>query len=112
MTQTKNRSVPACPLARASQLIGDLWTILIIKQLLSGPKRFCELEDSINSYENLGDISSRTLTQRLKALEQSKLIHHEVHPQTTTHAEYRLTPKGQALEPVLSRLADYGEQFL
>jgi len=92
--------------------MADLWIILIVKELLSGPKRFCELEDAIDSYEHLGAISSRTLAQRLKKLEAAGILMHLAPVETTTHSEYVLTAKGRALNPVLKSLSAFGEKYL
>jgi DNA-binding HxlR family transcriptional regulator len=91
--------------ASAMQIIGNKWTALILRDLAGGPKRFGELEKSV------GDISPRTLSQRLDDLEShnilSKVSYHEVPPRV----EYSLTAKGQDLIPVLRSMAEWGNKY-
>lgn len=91
--------------ASAMQVIGNKWTALIIKELATGPKRFGEIEKAV------GEISPRTLSQRLDDLESdnilSKTSYHEVPPRV----EYTLTPKGQDLIPVLRSMAEWGNKY-
>jgi DNA-binding HxlR family transcriptional regulator len=109
---TQVTSSACCPVAKASQLIGDLWVILIVKELLKSPKRFTELEKAINNTDEIGDISSRTLSQRLKKLEADGLITRKVYKETPPHSEYSLTTKGQALSGIIEDIRRYGEQYL
>ena len=99
----------ACPIAKTAALIGDLWTLLIVKELLSGPKRFNELEKLINNTDPIGDISSRTLSQRLKKLEAEKIITRKVYQEIPPHSEYTLTQKGQALSEIIEKMREYGQ---
>ncbi len=101
-----------CPLVRASKLIGDMWAIMIVNQLLAGPKRFCQLEDCINAEEELGNISTRTLSNRLKNLEAAEIIERKVFKEIPPHSEYSLTTKGQALSPIIRDLRAYGTAYL
>lgn len=109
------KSVPQkdlCPIAEASALIGDMWVILIIRDLLKGSRRFCELQDSLISHENV-QINTRTLTTRLKMLEDIDLVKRTVIPHSMPpHVEYSLTKKGAALSPVIDTIRSYGKKHL
>jgi DNA-binding HxlR family transcriptional regulator len=88
----------ACPLEKLTYILSDAWTILIIRDLLLSPKRFCELEKSL-----LG-ISTRTLTIKLhKLVEENVLEHKELY--------YELTKKGLLLKPVIDEMAKVGKKL-
>jgi DNA-binding HxlR family transcriptional regulator len=102
-----------CPIARASALVADMWTILIVRELLKGSKRFTELREDIVPCDSKTPINTRTLTKRLKDLEKAGIIarteyEHEMPPKV----EYSLTKKGQALSKVLDQLRNYGKKYL
>ena len=80
-----------CALAYALDLVGERWTLLIIRELLAGPRRFKDLIDG------LPEISTNLLSERLKNLEQQGLLRHRVLPPPAGSAVYELTPVGQAL---------------
>ncbi len=92
--------------------MGDLWSIMIVSQLLAGPKRFGQLEENINAEDELGNISTRTLSQRLKLLEECSIIQRKVFKETPPHSEYSLTKKGQALSEIIEELRSYGNEYL
>jgi DNA-binding HxlR family transcriptional regulator len=102
----------SCPLALATQLLGDMWVLLIVKELLAGPKRYGQLETALDSHQPLGEISSRTLCQRLKMLEEAKIIHKKLYNEVPPRSEYRLTDKGQALSVIIDEIQTYGEKYL
>jgi DNA-binding HxlR family transcriptional regulator len=89
-------------IANAMGIIGNKWTALILRDLFSGPKRFCELERSV------GGINPRTLSQRLDGLEANGIITKKCFSQTPPRVEYTLTDKGEDLLPVLHAMADWG----
>lgn len=102
-----------CPIARASALVGDMWVLLIVRELLAGPHRFIELQESLIPPNTRFCINSRTLTERLKLLEKEKMLSrkafkHEKPP----HVEYSLTKKGRALSNIISDMKIYGEKYL
>jgi DNA-binding HxlR family transcriptional regulator len=105
-------SSECCPITRASKLIGDLWVIMIVKELLTGAKRYTELCDSINNTAELGNISTRTLSQRLKFLEKENIIHKRKFNESPPHTEYSLTETGRALSAIIDQLKSFGEQHL
>jgi DNA-binding HxlR family transcriptional regulator len=91
-----------CPVARAVGVLDGKWTILVIRDLLGGTRRFSELRAS------LAGISPKTLTDRLRGLEEHGLVERASYPEIPPRVEYRLTPAGRTLEPVLAALADWG----
>jgi len=88
-----------CPVARVADLLGDSVSLIIIRDLLSAPRRFGELAGALEG------VSSRTLTLKLARLQKSGLVRHTV-------ASYALTAKGRALRPVIGSLRRYGEKYL
>ena len=100
-----------CPVARSSALVGDMWTMLIIRDLLAGRRRFIELQSTLISSTNR-KINSRTLCSRLRMLEMRKvLIRKEFLHELPPHVEYSLTPKGKALSAVIDKIRQYGEKY-
>ncbi len=96
-----------CSIARALDLVGDRWTLLIVRELLSrGPCRFTDLK------QGLPGIASNLLSTRLKELEQAALVTREDAPPPVATALYRLTDDGLALEPVLAALASWGLRYM
>ncbi len=95
-----------CPLAKTADIIGDSSTLLIVRDLLAGPKRFGDLEASLSG------TSSRTLTKKLHALEESGLIHRAEFAEKPPRVEYSLTEKGRALSPVMQSMRAFGEKHL
>jgi len=89
-------------IASAMQIIGNKWTALILRDLFSGPKRFCELERSV------GTINPRTLSQRLDDLETHGIITRRSFAEVPPRTEYTLTRKGQDLLPILKQMAAWG----
>lgn len=89
-------------IASAMRIIGNKWTALILRDLFSGPKRFCELEKSV------GNINPRTLSQRLDDLESEGIIHRRSFAEVPPRTEYRLTAKGKDLLPILQQMATWG----
>ncbi|MFA7309617.1 MAG: helix-turn-helix domain-containing protein [Candidatus Paceibacterota bacterium] len=92
-----------CPVARVADSVGDSCTLLIIRDLMDGPKRYTDLETSLHG------ISSRTLTKKLRGLETDGLV---TKKQTATRVEYRLTKKGAALQEVVDAMRSYGKRYL
>jgi DNA-binding HxlR family transcriptional regulator len=92
-------------IAGAMQIIGNKWTALIIRDLFTGPKRFCELERSV------GSINPRTLSQRLDDLEAHGIITKQSFNQVPPRTEYTLTTKGEDLLPILEQMASWGAKY-
>lgn len=95
-----------CGLAYALDMVGERWTILIIRELIAGPRRFTDLS------VGLPGISTNLLTERLKSLEENGIIQRRVLPPPAASAVYELTAVGQALEPALLELGKWGRQFI
>ena len=94
------------PMGRAIQLIGDSWVLLIIITLLRGPKRFNELQ------ANMGRISSKTLTLRLRALEELGFVQRCAYLEIPPRVVYHLTDKGQELAEVIAAIEQFAERNL
>jgi len=92
-------------IASAMEIVGSKWTALILRDLFSGPKRFCELEKSV------GNINPRTLSQRLDALEEHGIITKHNFAEVPPRTEYTLTNKGQDLLPILKQMAAWGTKY-
>ncbi len=99
------REWPACPVETTLALIGDKWKPLILRDLLTGTKRFGELQRSV------GRVSQKVLTSQLRAMEADGLVHREVYAEVPPRVEYSLTPLGRSLEPVIDALKMWGEDF-
>lgn len=106
MPDRETQPAGECPIARVIRLVGDKWTLLIVRDLARDRKRFGQLQQS------LAGISSRTLSYRLHSLEQAGLINRRAPAETPVRVEYSLTPKGRALLPLLEMLRLYGEKWL
>jgi len=91
-----------CPVRKAMDILDSKWTMLIIRDLLQGRKRFGELRSTI------GEISPKILTQRLRLLEKEKIIEKTVYAEVPPHVEYELTARGQELQAVVEALARWG----
>lgn len=95
-----------CPVARTADLIGNKWTPLIIRDLVKGEKRFSELERSLRG------ISPKTLSERLKKLEEAGVVNRTCFAEVPPRVEYTLTEKGFALLPVIESMRAYGNEWL
>jgi DNA-binding HxlR family transcriptional regulator len=98
----KRRELDGCPITGALQMVGDKWTLLVVRELLSGPKRTMELLNS------LFPISSRTLVQRLRDMENDRLVERTDFGGNPPHIEYALTERGMLLLPLLESLRQLG----
>jgi DNA-binding HxlR family transcriptional regulator len=94
------------PMGRAIRLIGDTWVLLIIINLLRGSKRFGELQAL------MGNISSKTLTQRLRALEDLGFVHRRAFLEIPPRVEYHLTDKGQEFGEIIAAIEQFAEKNL
>ena len=99
------KKLPACPVETTLTLISNKWKVLIIRDLLTGPKRFGALKKSI------GGVSQKVLTAQLRQMEKSGLLTRTVYPEVPPHVEYALTGLGCSLQPVLDALRTWGEQY-
>lgn len=94
------------PLGRALRLLGDVWTLLIVYELLSGTKRFGEL------LEAMGNVSPKTVSQRLKMLEEIGFVQRHAFLEIPPRVEYRLTEKGLALVDIMEAIRQFGDRYL
>jgi DNA-binding HxlR family transcriptional regulator len=99
----RRRKIDGCPIAGALQLIGDKWTMLVVRDLFAGPKRTTEL------LEDLHPISSRTLMGRLREMEQDQLVLRNNYGGLPRRVEYELTERGRRLVPLLDALRKTGQ---
>ena len=95
-----------CPVSCCAEIISGKWTLLVIRDLAEGPQRFCQLERS------LAGISPRTLSLRLRALEDCGVVARRTYPEVPPRVEYGLTDKGRALVPLIDDMRKYGERWL
>ena len=95
-----------CALARAAEVVGERWTLLVVRELLLGPRRFTDLRDS------LSPIAPSVLTERLGALEARGVIEHVAWPGPVPGKVYRLTADGEALRPAIHELTRWGSRYL
>ena len=96
-----------CSIARGLDLVGDRWTLLIVRELLlRGPSRFTDVKNG------LPGVAANLLTTRLKELEQAGLVRHEYAPPPVATQLYELTEDGLALEPVLRALGLWGLRYM
>jgi DNA-binding HxlR family transcriptional regulator len=96
----------ACPIERTAHLLGDSWTILIVRDLMSRAKRFAQLQDS------LGNVSPKTQSHRLKMLEHADILTRQAYAEIPPRVEYKLTEKGCALSQIIEDMRRFGEQYL
>jgi DNA-binding HxlR family transcriptional regulator len=94
-----------CPIARTLDIIGERWTLLILRDLiLQGPRRFQDLQES------LAGVAPNTLSARLKELEDADIVSRELYSDRPPRMHYRLTPKGKTLAPLLGALREWGRK--
>ncbi|HEY1593190.1 MAG TPA: helix-turn-helix domain-containing protein [Solirubrobacteraceae bacterium] len=95
-----------CPVCATAEIVCGKWTLLVIRDLAEGRSRFCELERSLQG------ISPRTLSLRLRALEEEGVVKRQTYPEVPPRVEYALTEKGRALVPMIENMRTYGRQWL
>jgi len=109
MLRTKNQEnkiCNECSLAKTANIIGDTFTLLIIRDLLSGPKRFGDLEISLSG------VTSRTITKKPLFLEDKNLIKRKAFSEKPPRVEYSLTKNGKALHKIIETMRTYGKKYL
>ena len=101
----KSYGIATCPVARTLDLIGDRWTILLLRDLLlEGARRFVDFQAS------LPGVAPNTLSARLKALEDNGLVQRVLYSERPPRVEYVLTDKGKSLGPVVRAMRDWGNK--
>ena len=94
----------ACGIARAAEILGERWAMLVVRDLLFGPKRYTEL------LEGLPGLSTNALAARLRELEESGVLSRDVVPRPGSGTVYALTPYGRELEPIVLSLGMWGSR--
>lgn len=100
-----SKNIPACPVEVTLMLISDRWKVLILRDLLSGTKRFGELKKSI------GSISQKVLTSNLRSMEEDGLLTRKVYAEVPPRVEYTLTELGKSLQPILLAMQQWGLEY-
>ena len=100
-----HKKLPACPVETTLTLISDKWTVLILRDLLTGTKRFGELKKSI------GSVTQKVLTAQLRQMEESGLLTRTVYAEVPPRVEYTLTELGYSLKPILDAMRIWGEAY-
>ena len=95
----------ACPVETTLTLIGDKWKVLILRDLMTGTKRFGELKKSV------GNVSQKVLTAQLRAMEASGLVNRKVYAEVPPRVEYSLTELGKSLKPILDSMCAWGKAY-
>ena len=101
----EEKKLPACPVETTLTLIGDKWKVLILRDLMTGTKRFGELKKSV------GNVSQKVLTAQLKDMEESGLVNRKAYAEVPPRVEYSLTALGKSLKPILDSMQAWGEGY-
>lgn len=99
------KELPDCPVETTLLLIGDKWKVLILRDLMTGTKRFSELKKSI------GTVSQKVLTAQLRTMEETHLLERKVYAEVPPRVEYTLTETGYSLKPILDAMWAWGEEY-
>ncbi|MEX2783978.1 winged helix-turn-helix transcriptional regulator [Streptococcus sp. H49] len=101
----EKKQLPDCPVETTLTIVGNKWVVLILRDLLTGTKRFGELKKSLTP------ISQKVLTQQLRAMEANGIVHREVYPEVPPRVEYSLTELGLSLEPIVQSMREWGKWY-
>lgn len=99
------KELPACPVETTLTMISDKWKVLILRDLLTGTKRFGELKKSLTG------VSQKVLTSQLREMEENGLVERKTYPEVPPRVEYSLTPLGRSLQPIMDAMRVWGEQY-
>jgi DNA-binding HxlR family transcriptional regulator len=99
------KNLPACPVATTVGIIGGKWKLLILRDILTGSKRFGELR------KNLDGISQKVLTDSLRAMEQDGIITRTVYPEVPPRVEYALSELGETMRPIIAAMEAWGRAY-
>ena len=97
--------VKGCPIERTVNILDGKWTLLILRELFTGTKRFGELRSELTG------VSPKTLAERLRVLEKQGIVERTIYPEIPPRVEYSLTTLGQTLNPIIEALRDWGTQW-
>lgn len=98
----KKENLPECPVATTVQLVGSKWKLLILRDLLTGTKRYNELKKS------LPDISQKVLTSSLKSMVEDGIVIRTAYAEVPPRVEYSLSELGETMRPVINAMAEWG----
>lgn len=104
-SQSTAPNLPACPVETTLTLISDKWKVLILRDLLTGTKRFGELRKSI------GTVSQKVLTSQLRQMKESGLLTRKVYAEVPPRVEYTLTELGYSLKPIMDAMWAWGKNY-
>ena len=97
--------VKGCPIERTVNILEGKWTLLILRELFTGTKRFGELRNA------LPGVSPKTLSERLRILEKQGIVERTIYPEVPPRVEYSLTTLGETLSPIIESLRAWGTQW-
>lgn len=100
-----NKELPACPVATTVGLIGNKWKLLILRDVLTGPKRTSALLKSLEG------ISQKVLTENLRAMEEDGLLNRMAFPEVPPRVEYSLSDLGESMRPIFKQLEEWGLEY-
>lgn len=101
----KKENLPECPVVTMVQLVGSKWKLLILRDLLSGTKRYNELKKS------LPGISQKVLTSTLKSMVEDGIVIRTAYNEVPPRVEYSLSPLGETMRPVIDMMAQWGSEY-
>lgn len=101
----KKENLPECPVATTVQLVGSKWKLLILRDLLTGTKRYNEFRRS------LPDISQKVLTSTLKSMVEDGIVIRTAYPEVPPRVEYSLSPLGESMRPVIKVMEQWGNEY-
>lgn len=101
----KKENLPECPVATTVQLIGSKWKLLILRDLLTGTKRYNELKRS------LPDISQKVLTASLKSMVEDGIVIRTAYPEVPPRVEYSLSELGESMRPMINVMEKWGTEY-
>lgn len=101
----KKENLPECPVATTVQLIGSKWKLLILRDLLTGTKRYNELKRS------LPDISQKVLTASLKSMVEDGIVIRTAYPEVPPRVEYTLSELGESMRPMIAVMEKWGTEY-
>jgi DNA-binding HxlR family transcriptional regulator len=99
------KDLPACPVATTIDIIGSKWKLLILRDVLTGPKRFGELRKSLEG------ISQKVLTDSLRRMEYDGILMRTVYPEVPPCVEYSLSELGETIRPIISAMETWGKEY-
>lgn len=100
-----NKQILACPVATTVNLIGSKWKLLILRNILTGPKRFSELQRALDG------ISQKVLTDSLRSMEKDSIIIRTVYAEVPPRVEYSLSEIGESMRPIINAMEDFGHEY-